>query len=120
MTTLRGTLPSGGVLNKGDDVVSNNNRYQLVLQTVDGNLVLYDLSAGPPPARPLWSSNTPARGVETCTLSNGNLILTDGSGKMIWETGTQGSNVSYLNVQDDGNVVIYEPRPLWATGTVQS
>lgn len=110
------TLPSGSALQLGDDVVSNSGRYHLSMQT-DGNLVLYDLSAGP---KALWASGTAGKAVSQCAMqTNGNLVIY-GFPDGIWATHTENHPNSFLVVQDDGNVVIYEPNaPRWATNTVQ-
>ena len=53
---------------------------------------------------------------------DGNLVLYDLSGgqKALWASGTGGHPNSYLRVQDDGNLAIYQPsNPVWATNTVQ-
>jgi hypothetical protein len=116
--TLTGVLPPGGRLNLEDDVISNNGRYQLILQR-DGNLVLYDRSAG---SRPLWSTQTQGQAVHECVMErDGNLVIY-GLPKQIWASQTQGHPNSFLCVQDDGNVVIVPPgSSIWATNTtVQS
>ena len=41
-------------------------------------------------------------------------------GEAIWSSGTAGYEGAYLEVQDDGNVVIYTKanrKPIWSTGT---
>jgi hypothetical protein len=49
---------------------------------------------------------------------DGNFVIY-GFPNAIWATNTAGRPDSTLIVQDDGNVVIYEPRPrpVWATNT---
>jgi len=114
MMTLTGTLPSGGRLNPDDDVISNSGRYQLILQR-DGNLVLYDRSAG---RRPLWSTQTQGQAVHDCVMqTDGNLVIY-GFPNQIWTSQTEGHPNSFLSVQDDGNVVIVPPgSSIWATNT---
>ncbi|NEQ66364.1 MAG: hypothetical protein F6K21_12840 [Symploca sp. SIO2D2] len=47
--------------------------------------------------------------------NDGNLVLYDRSGRVLWATGT---NADLLAVQSDGNVVLYERgAPVWATNT---
>lgn len=115
--TYRDTLPSEGRLNPNDDVVSNNGRFQLILQS-DGNLVLYDTAGG---RKSIWSSGTQGKAVNNCILqSDGNLVIY-GFANPVWSSGTQGHPNSYLRVQNDGNVAIYPMGDaLWATHTVQS
>jgi len=118
--TFRDTLPTGKALNQDDQVVSNSGRYQLILQR-DGNLVLYDPSAG---QKVLWASGTTGQATNQCLMqTDGNLVLYDLSAgqKALWASGTAGHPNSYLRVQDDGNLAIYQPSdPIWATNTVQS
>jgi hypothetical protein len=115
--TFRDTLPSGGRLNPNDDVVSNNGRFQLTMQS-DGNLVLYDNARG---RKVLWSSGTQGQAVNNCIMqSDGNLVIY-GFPNPVWDSGTQGHPNAYLRVQDDGNMVIYPMgAALWTTNTVQS
>ncbi len=49
---------------------------------------------------------------------DGNLILIDPSGKVLWATGTEG-RATKLALQPDGNVVLYDKqaKALWATNT---
>jgi hypothetical protein len=49
---------------------------------------------------------------------DGNLVLIDPSGKVLWATGTEG-RATKLAVQSDGNVVLYDKqaKALWATNT---
>jgi hypothetical protein len=80
-------------------VVSVNRVYRLQMQT-DGNLVLVKNTGAV-----LWATDTaPRSGVWAAMQKDGN--------------GTGGHAGAYLNVQDDGNVVVYEgTTPLWDTGT---
>jgi nucleoid-associated protein YgaU len=44
-------------------------------------------------------------------------VLT-GGGKAVWATDTNGQNAERLEVQEDGNVVLYTPdKPIWHTDT---
>jgi len=39
--------------------------------------------------------------------TDGNLVLYDTSGQPHWASNTQGNPSAFLNVQDDGNLVVY-------------
>lgn len=64
------------------------------------------------------------RWVTNCTKyklefqTDGNLVLYNSSGRVIWATGTEGRGAK-LQVQGDGNVVLYNSsyQPIWATDT---
>src|SRR5260370_41701009 len=95
--TFRDSLPTEGRLNPNDDVVSNNGRFQLTMQS-DGNLVLYDNASG---RKNLWSSGTQGQAVNNCIMqSDGNLVIY-GFPNPVWDSGTQGHPNAYLRVQDD-------------------
>ncbi len=56
--------------------------------------------------------------------SDGDLVLFDSSGNSMMHTNTAGHPGAYLDMQDDGNLVIYVGSPdpanaIWATGTNQ-
>jgi ricin-type beta-trefoil lectin protein len=136
MSHFSDTMAPGEKMYKGQSRVSNNNRYELVLQT-DGNLVLYSKVTDPPPALPveravaLWASNTNGRAVSHVVMqSGGNLVIYPPAipcpprqrcdpfalPRAIWASNSNGRPRSNLIVQDDGNVVIYQQTtPIWAT-----
>ena len=109
-------LNSGENLHRGDALHSPNGLYTFTLQT-DGNLVLY---LG---GEPLWNSNTVGVEPTLCILQpGGNLILMDlVHRRPIWASGSDQHPGSRLVVQDDGNVVLYDPAntPVWDTRTAQ-
>src|SRR6266566_1965440 len=114
MATITGNLLQGTKLNKGDEVVSNNGQFHLVLQALDGNLVLYDILRGEvgDPKAATWSSKTADQGVQDVQLDQGNLSLTTGGLgglRVVKQSNSHGADNSFLAVQDDGNVVIYSP-----------
>ncbi len=115
-TTFAAQLPSGAVLKPGMNVISPNTRYSLIMGN-DGNLVLYDLSAGSP-GKVLWSSGTAGQRVDYCIMQNdGNLVIL-GFPDPIWSSQTYGHPGAFLQVQDDGNVVIIQAGVLiWNTNT---
>lgn len=105
-------------------IVSNNGRYQLVLQS-DGNLVLYGLK-GRVPGGATWATGTDGKGGTLAVLqSDGNFVLYGPSGRVsggaLWGSGTDGKGGTSLVMQDDGNLVIYraDGSPVWGTDTVE-
>lgn len=92
---------------------SPDNRFYLVLQQGDGNLVLYG------PSGALWASNT-AKGRSTALVmqADGNLVLRGSTNEALWATGTHGNSGAVLIVQNDGNLVVKSGATvLWASGT---
>jgi hypothetical protein len=103
-------LSAGQALLPGQQLVSDNGLYNLVMQA-DGNLVEY--TAG----RRLWSTATAGNpGARLIMQPGGNLVLYDTSRVPIWWSGTNGhSGTVDLVLQDDANLVVYGPsRWLWA------
>ncbi|OVA04946.1 Bulb-type lectin domain [Macleaya cordata] len=104
------TMFSGGSLYSGQYL--ENWPYRFIMQG-DCNLVLYKNGA------PRWSSGTDGRGINCyVTLQDdGNLVVTSGYGGVVWASqSNQGQNTYRLDLQTDGNVVIYGGA-IWATCT---
>ncbi|MEH2249217.1 hypothetical protein [Nostoc sp.] len=100
-------------------LISPNRRYKL-LQQSDGKFVLYDLST--PSKTRLWSSNTFNKPISyTVIQSDCNLVNYTYNGTALWASSSNGKgyNNCRLQVQDDGNLVIYRGNnvPVWQTGT---
>lgn len=50
--------------------------------------------------------------------SDGNLVLYDSAAGPLWSTGTTGGGAGYVELQGDGNFVVYASQgPIWASGT---
>jgi hypothetical protein len=60
------------------------------------------------------STNQAARNSEALQL-DGNFVVYDRDGAVVWSSGTFGNRNTYLRVQDDGNLVVvaWDGRPLW-------
>ncbi|HEX5744499.1 MAG TPA: hypothetical protein VFX84_03575 [Candidatus Saccharimonadales bacterium] len=98
----------------GQQLVSSDGRYRLVLQG-DGNLVLYSDRG-----RALWHTKTNGKGGYYLILQgDGNLVLYTKGGKPLWHTHTARKGGYFLNMQSDGNLVLYTSgsKPLWHTHT---
>jgi hypothetical protein len=112
----RGPAPCGFLsesesMAPGHDVVSCDGRFTLSLER-DGNLVLQG-SAGR-----LWASDT-SNGSEARLQDDGNFMIRDRDGAVVWTSGTSGNPGARLAVQDDGNAVIYSlaGTVVWASHT---
>lgn len=114
-------IQAGQSLGTGSQLNSPNRLYQLVLQD-DGNCVLYRLSSAP---QPLWDTRSRGQGCRLSLNSEGQLQLSDSSGKALWQAGSShGAGDYYLQLQDDGNLVLYRRQgqvvtPDWASQTSQ-
>lgn len=109
------TLATYGTLAAGQDIVSPDGHYELVMEA-DGDLV-ESIVGG----RALWSSNTTGNvGAHAVMQPGGNLVIYDSAGAAVWSSNSSGTGCPVLAIQDDGNVVVYSPRAIWATHRVQS
>ena len=98
------TLFPGQSLLPGQSLQSDNRLYTLTMQP-DGNVVLRDSES-----KPLWRTGTGGGQIDPRDFimqTDGNLVLYDTSGQQHWASKTQGNPGAFLNVQDDGNVVVY-------------
>jgi MIR domain len=113
------TLNPGGSLSVNQELRSNNGLYVLIMQG-DGNLVLYE-GVMTPPRRAVWSTNTwnlpPERRPNRAAMQqDGNFVLYSTTGAE-WASGTWTFPGSRLVLQDDRNLVIYDPNNIarWAS-----
>jgi len=109
--SLGKALAAGDAMQRGDVLVSDDQRFSLKLQG-DGNLVL---RMGP---AALWATATNGSGADRLKMQNdGNLVLRAGS-KAVWASNSNGSGADRAIVQSDGNFVVYKgKKAVWATGT---
>jgi hypothetical protein len=101
------------VIYKGQKLLSDDGRYQLIMQD-DGNLVYYrtaDWSVR-------WAAYTqnPA-GNLAVMQGDGNFVVYNASWNAAWHTETNGHSGAFIAAQNDGNLVIYQNnQPLWHIG----
>ena len=72
----------------------------------------------------LWESNTTGKDASHAVMqSDGNFVIYDTSGNVLWATDTapQPDYAAFIKLQDDGNLVMYEYKKvsIWATDTAQ-
>jgi hypothetical protein len=102
------TLWAGQILHAGDQLVSRDRRFRLVMQG-DGNAVVYAAGVA------LWSTNTRGAGNRISVSRRGHVSV-DGAGRLKWRVG--GGSQARLLMQSDGNLVLYSGnRPLWHSRT---
>ena len=117
------TLFPGQSLLPGQTLQSDNRLYTLTLQP-DGNVVLRDSES-----KPLWRTNTGGGLIhprDFIMQTDGDLVLYDTSGQQSWASKTQGNPGAFLNMQNDGNLVVYRAgsatetanNALWASRNV--
>jgi hypothetical protein len=118
LTSTNGILKPGEILQLGQSIKSPNGLYILVLQT-DGNLVLYDNYYNA-----IWSTGTEYQNVIMAQMQSydGNLVLYNVNNQSVWTSNTLFNPGAYLDIQDDGNLVIYtkDAYPLWSVLKVQT
>ena len=116
------TLFPGQSLPPGQSLQSDNQLHTLIMQP-DGNVVLYNSAS-----RPLWWTNTGGGLIDPRDFimqTDGDLVLYDTSGQAQWASKTGGNPGAFLDVQDDGNLVLYRAgsatetadNSLWAAGS---
>ena len=123
-------LRNGQRLACGQDLVSDNMKYKLIVQA-DGNLVLYKIPShaiGTPgpldSTHAIWASQTWQKGTGPYSLvmqEDNNLCLCDRDGNCTWASGTygKGHGKAGARMQEDGNFVMYDEHEtaLWCTRT---
>lgn len=106
-------LEQDKTLRAGRQLISPNRSFVFIVQP-DGNLVVYNRAAAGCGnlGCSIWSSGTAGRGITDIYMQgDGNLVLRSG-GNSIWDTKTGGGRFPpyRLQMQDDGNLVIYNSR----------
>jgi len=120
---IKDTLHYNMALNVGDQLISRNGNYRLLMQN-DGNLVAF---SGPSnvPAAIFWTSGTGGKGTgpyHFIMQGDGNAVVYDSNGNALWATGMDGTEAYRFVIQNDRNMVVYKVHPfdgssLWASGT---
>jgi hypothetical protein len=115
----RDSMYPGEAMNQCTSLISRDKRHTLAMQS-DGNLVVYNLNN----KQPTWSSGTNGQGTPPYHFgyqSDYNAVVYDSTNKPLWASNTDGKKSRYLQMQNDGNVVIYDGYPgnaMWATGSI--
>ena len=114
-------LQEGDYLFQGQALVSSLCYFRLAMQG-DGNLVVY---GGPGDSNPIGDSDTdhPPPGYVAAFAKlqgDGNFVVGSLGGNPLWSTHTQGSPSTRLQMQNDGNLVLYSgSHSVWSTHTAQ-
>ena len=125
-TGLSGLQSNGQGFGANQYIMSQNGEFSLEL-TGNGNLAEYGGSSGSSPSaantKPIWNNNIYSGSLTASSgglvlQSDGNLVLYNGNGSVLWSTGTGGNSGDNLVVQNDGNVVLYSWSgvAMWSTG----
>jgi hypothetical protein len=101
---------------RGQALVSSNCLFTFVMQT-DGNAVLYDATRD---GASYWASSTVGSNRRFIFQTDGNLVIYEGN-TPVWNTRTDGKGGVRLDMQNDGNLVLYcaDNTYVWATHTVR-
>ena len=115
MNTAQWDNPSSqgfhGSLQMGDVITSPNGAYDVTLQT-DGNMVVYRKSD----ANVEWASNTHGQQVWASMQADGNFVIYSGttigdrSNGHLFDTNTYGNVGAFIQIQNDGNLVLYDSK----------
>ncbi len=115
------SIASGGTLTAGSHISSPNNLFKLIMQD-DGDLVVRNPglrgSIGDGPLD--WHTGTAGAGsgsgYHLDMLSNGDLVVYDGSAGIVWDSGTSGHSGAHLELMPDGMLVIFDVsgEPIWS------
>ncbi|ATQ43215.1 hypothetical protein [Caulobacter mirabilis] len=98
---------------------SPNGRFALVYQG-DGNLVLYKNYPYNNDRKALWSIGKQTAPGRALMQGDGNLVVSDAFGGLVWASRTERNPGACLAVHDNGNVVVYSPArnaTIWSTNT---
>lgn len=112
--TTQYMLRSGESLTPGANLLSQDTQSALELSK-NGNITLYSNFV------PYWSTNTLSiMPKELIMQGDGNLVLYDNNGGVLWASGTDGNSGATCILQTDGNLVIYSLGgvALWSTSTI--
>ena len=108
------TLGTNQYLNAGQSLTSQNGTTVLTMQS-DGNLVLKGNG------NILWSSGTTGKGnnLSASMKWDGNLHITDASGKEYWSNGKSEHKDAFLRLNNDGAMFVWDGsnHEIWDTGT---
>ena len=116
--------PSEFILNAGQFILSSgqilHSENRKLEMRGDCNLVLYSFVNGVT-GGVLWQSNTAGAG-SGCFAElqgDGNFVVKNNGGQVLWASGTSGTNAAELRLQDDGNLVVYNGvgQPLWSANS---
>lgn len=109
-----GLIP-GASLSIGEHKITRSGRYRLEMLS-DGNLAVFDVWSHH--AR-VWSSGTDGSGAYKAKMMlDGTLALLNGAGERVWTASYSGRPGTFLALQEDGNLVAYEPSKylVWSGG----
>ena len=117
------TLYIGDDLKPGDSLRSKNDRFFVLFQPNDRNIVVYErISMGNIDRKALWSTSTHGKNAARFWLQpDGNLVVYDTAGKAIWSPNIHGKGGRRLVMQNDGDLVVYTAagKSVWASNTAQ-
>jgi len=104
-------LVAGQMLPPGKCIVSPHGQYFLLMNT-DGNFFIYDWAHG----AGTWGPGTQGHpGAYAFFQTDGNLVVYDVNGAVLWSSGTSGTNAERLDLNDDGRIIIW--KSAWNSGT---
>ncbi len=102
-------LENNGKLTLGESLVSVNGKYTLILQSHDGNLVLYEGK------KVLWNAITENKDAQEAKMqTDGNFVIYNSKNEPIFASNTQGNTGAFLLLTDEGTItIISHDKSLW-------
>lgn len=111
-TTPAQRITGGQTLVAGQELESVGGQYALKLAS-NGNLQEL-ISTG----QVIWSTTDGVPGDHALLQPNGDLVLVDPSGDTLWSSDSHGTGCPTLDLQRDGNLVIYDTAAVWNKGAI--
>ncbi|HEY2657668.1 MAG TPA: hypothetical protein VGI55_17925 [Solirubrobacteraceae bacterium] len=99
----------------GQALESPGGQYLLELAS-NGNLEEIYNGGGPV----LWTTANGAPGDHAVLQPNGNLVVASSAGQTLWSSNSSGVGCPALDLQRDGNVVIYDTKAVYSTAAIHS
>lgn len=97
-------MAAGECIVPGDVIYSCFDCFKLLLRD-DGVLAVYTTVF---PVKLVWSSPTQGKsGIKACMQTDGNFVLYTATGSAVWATGTSYNFGAFLEMQSDGELVIW-------------
>jgi hypothetical protein len=94
----------------GKCLLATSGQYILYMSPSDGNFYIYDIAHNVG----TWGPGTQGHPGATATLqTDGNFVVYSTSHVALWSSGTFGTGADFLELENDGRIILY--RPVWSS-----